>query len=86
MANNVNVTQVKWKYDKTATYDALSVPKFIVSSATVGILVDNVRQVVPQTVTGVSSINAIIQFNEGVPGSEIYIKETVAQWNSAANA
>lgn len=86
MANNVNVTQVKWRYDKSATYDALSVPKFIVSSATVGILVANVRRVVPQTVTGVSSINAIIQFNEGVPGDEIYIRETVAQWNSAANA
>ncbi|NBR26032.1 MAG: hypothetical protein EBU08_20070 [Micrococcales bacterium] len=86
MANSVNVTQVNWKYNKTATYDSLSVPTFNVSSATVGILVANVRQVVPQTVTGVSSIKAIIQFNDGVPGSEIYIKETVAQWTSAANA
>ena len=86
MANSVNVTQVNWKYDKTATYNSLSVPTFTVSSATIGIPVANVRQVVPQTVTGVSSINAIIQFNDGVPGSEIYIKETVAQWNSAATA
>jgi hypothetical protein len=86
MANSVSVIQVNWKFDKTATYDSLSVPKFIVSSATIDIPVANVRQVVPQTVTGVSSINAIIQFNDGVPGSEIYIKETVAQWNSAATA
>lgn len=81
---SIAVTQVNWAYDKTQTQQALSVPKFIVSSTGRYVNPANVKGFQAQTVTGVSAINSIIEFNEGAqaPENVIYVKETPAQLTS----